>query len=58
MGLQPHQFNGFRESKRRTQFDYAGLQHQTCDEYSGSSDINCEIEELEVALQSEGVFCF
>ena len=55
MGLQPHQLNRTRESKRRTQLNHAGLQHQTHHKYFGSSRFNCQNQELEVALQDQSL---
>ena len=55
MGVQPHQLNRTRKGKRRTQFDYASLQHQTNDKYSGDSKFNCQTQELEVALQDQSL---
>ena len=55
MGLQPHQLNGTRESKRRTQFNHAGLQHQTHDKYSGNPRFNCQTQKMELTLQGKSL---
>ena len=53
MGLQPRQLNGIGKSKWRTQFDYAGLQHQTQDKYSGNTRFNCQTQKMEVAQKTK-----
>ena len=42
-------------SKRRTQFDNVGLQHQTHDKYFGCTRFNCQTQELEVTLQDQSL---
>ena len=55
MRIQPHEFNRTRERKRRTQLNYARLQHQTHDKYLRSTRFNIETQELEVTLQDQSL---
>jgi hypothetical protein len=55
MGLQSHQFKT-RKSKWGTQFNYAGIQHQTLDQYTGVSDLIAKLK-MELTLQSKSLFC-
>ena len=55
---QPPQFIGTRKNKRRRQPDYVLVQHQTYDEYLGRTRFDCQIRELEIALQYKDLYSF
>ena len=55
MGLQPHQLYGIGKSKWRTQFNHAGLQHQTHDKYSGNPRFNCQTQKMKLTLQGKNL---
>src|SRR5690554_2211509 len=55
MGLQLHGFSWVRKSKRRTQFNYAGLQHQTKHQHPWCSRFNCQTPSLEHTFQEKGL---
>ena len=55
MGIQLHRFNRIRKSKRRTQFNHAGVQHQTQHQYPGSSRFDSQTQDLEFTLQEKGL---
>ena len=43
------------KSKRRTQFNHAGLQHETQYNYFWGTQFNCQTQELEVALKDQSL---
>ena len=53
MGIQLHQFNRIRKSKRRTQFDYASLQHQTQHQHPRRARFNSQTQSMELTLQEK-----
>jgi hypothetical protein len=55
MGIQLHRFNRFRKSKRRTQFNYAGVQHQTQHQYTWRARFDSQTQDLELTLQEKGL---
>ena len=50
MGLQSYQPHWLGKSKRRTQFDYAGLQHQTIDEYPWCARADIQTASIQASL--------
>ncbi len=55
MGIQLHGFNWLRKSKRRTQFNYAGVQHQTQYQHTWCDRFDCQTTSLEHPLQEKGL---
>ena len=53
MGLQPNQLNGIGKSNWRTQFNHAGLQHQTHDKYYRNTRAYCQTQKMELTLQGK-----
>ena len=55
MGIQLHRFNRIRKSKRRTQFNYVGVQHQTQHQYPWRARFNRQTQVLELTLQEKSL---
>ena len=56
MGIQLYQFNRTRKSKRRTQFNNAGLQHKAQYQYTRSARYDSPTQKMEFTLQKKGHF--